>query len=388
MSGALYTTSEGQFQLMPAEVQEIIYSDSNPNLTYGIRVKLLDGTAGSDTTSVTSITAKPLNVNILRVPIVGEIVLLLKAPSSYTSGLRSTTDNYYLDIVSLQSSVHHNSLPTITKLETQNGQANGDSNKYSEAGAGNTQKQSQPKVDENFTENSSVKPLQHYVGDVLFLGRYGNSMRFSTTPKSGKFSIKPKWSKGPESAPITILRNSAQDTNTNRINDFTTENFTKDDNVIVMASGQNIEFEQSSKVLKSASSKGITSWKDENWGTTPQILISSGRIVFNSSQKEIIAFAKNGIALSSETTISIDSKDNVSLNATKIELGTDANEQLILGNVWQKWMEDFIQQLSLITVITPSGPAAPLTSAPQWPQIENLKAKLNTLLSNISYTKK
>mgnify|MGYP000517786381 CR=1 FL=1 len=124
-------------------------------------------------------------------------------------------------------------------------------NKYNESESGNNQQPKDPKIDVNFTENPTVKPLQPYVGDVLIAGRYGNSIRFSTTPKSGKFTVQPNWSGGSESAPITIFRNSKQGIDTKQINDYITEDFTNEENVIVQASGQNIIFEQGSGVTTS-----------------------------------------------------------------------------------------------------------------------------------------
>ena len=220
---ATQSSGAGSFQLMPAEVLEVLYSDANPNLIYGIKVKSLDDapiTSETPEAAASVMTAKPLNTSFIRIPIVGEVVLILKAPSSYATGIRATTDNYYLDIVSLQSSIHHNAIPTVTAKQVQKGEAAGDSDKYKESEAGNTQQPREPKIDENFTENPTVKPLQPYVGDVLIEGRYGNSIRFSTSPKSGKFTVAPRWSKGPESAPITIFRNTKQGIDTKKINDY------------------------------------------------------------------------------------------------------------------------------------------------------------------------
>jgi hypothetical protein len=341
-------------EVLSGEVKKVIYSDSNPNLIYGIEVKTLE--------SIPSVvTAKPLNINILRVPIQGEIVILLRAPSSYATGVRNSTDIYYLDIVSAQSSVHHNAIPTVSDFTVTKIVAGGDSNAYTNSAAGSTSTNEKPTLDSNFTENEFVKPLQPYVGDVIFKGRYGNSLRFSTTPKSGKFSVNPNWS-GVTGSPITIIRNTQQTTDTKKTNDFVTEDFTKDDNIIAMASGQNLTFEQASKQLTSINSKNISSWKTERWGKTPQTLISSGRIVFNASQKEIIAFAKNGIGLSSESNIALDAKNTIALNATKIELGDNATQPIILSR-------DFLNLLGTLTVTTPVGPSAPLASSPIWPQI-------------------
>ena len=376
-----------KYEITAGEVLEVIYDDNKPNLIYALKVKEIGSGPASDVSEVTTITAKPLNIGFLRIPIVGEAVLLIKAPSSYGSSVRNTSDTYYLDVVSMQSSIHHNALPTATAKTVQVNATSGDASKYNSAAAGNTNKPSEPKVDDNFTENELVRPLQHYIGDMLIEGRYGNSIRFSTTPKSGKFTVQPKWSNGKPAAPITIFRNSVQEKG-GKINGFITEDFNKEDNVIVQASGQNIEFEQASKVLSSTNKYSLTSWKDENWGTTPQTLISSGRIVFNSFQKEIIAFAKKGIALSSETAITIDAKDIVSLNAKKMELGTDSSEPLILGNKWKKWMEDLIDAIGALTDISPVGPCAPTKSDPQWGKIASLKSQIPTLLSDISFTKK
>ena len=377
-----------EFQITSGEVLEVLYGDSNPNLIYGIKVKPLDNTPADDETTLSVITAKPLNTSILRIPIKGEVVLLLNAPSSYASGTSAASDTYYFDIVSLQSSIHHNALPTISSKKIQTGQTSGDSDEYNETSSGNTNTQEEPKIDENFSENPTVKPLQPYIGDLLIEGRYGNSIRFSTTPKSGKFTVDPKWSGGSESAPITIFRNSKQGTDTQKINDFITEDFTNNENIIVMASGQSIEFEQGSGVVTSIQSKGITSWQDETWGTTPQTLISSGRLIFNSSQKEIIAFAKNGIGLSTETNIAIDAKDVIAINSTKIELGDGADEPLILGNSFKSWVESLIDTLSTLTVLTPAGPSSPLSASPEWASIASLKGEISNLLSDLSFTKK
>ena len=115
-----------EFQITSGEVLEVLYGDSNPNLIYGIKVKPLDNTPADDETTLSVITAKPLNTSILRIPIKGEVVLLLNAPSSYASGTSAASDTYYFDIVSLQSSIHHNALPTISSKKIQTGQTSGD----------------------------------------------------------------------------------------------------------------------------------------------------------------------------------------------------------------------------------------------------------------------
>ena len=155
-----------KYEITAGEVLEVIYSDENPNLVYGLKVKELGSTPASDVAEITTITAKPLNTGFLRFPVVGEVVLLVKAPSSYGTAVRSTSDVYYLDVVSMQSSIHHNSLPTLTAKSVQVNATSGNADKYNSAAAGNTNKPQDPKVDDNFSENDKVRPLQHYIGDI------------------------------------------------------------------------------------------------------------------------------------------------------------------------------------------------------------------------------
>lgn len=399
MSSQLFSfkTLDGHITLMPAEVVQINYSDAVPAATHTISVKLLDRqsiAAENLEESFALVTAKPLNMNVRRLPIKGEIVLLIKAPSSAASGPVRASTNYYLDIISLQQSSHHNSLPNVSVIRSINTNASGDANEYQQTEAGSTTQDTatDPELDVNFIENEKVRSLQHYVGDLIFEGRYGQSLRFSSTQISGiGFARPPRWKKSasaPEGTPITILRNNKQQKDITRLAELETEEFTTDDNLIVLASGQELKFTQSSETLDSANEYGITSWQDEKWGTTPQILISSGRIVFNSTQQEIIQFAKNGIALSSEASVTIDAASDVSINGSRIELGTSSDEQLILGTSWADWMDQLLDAIAQFTAVTPTGPTLPFSSSPQWPQIAQLKSQIPELLSQLSFTKK
>jgi hypothetical protein len=379
-------------QIRYGEVLRVIYTDDNPNLLYGIEVKILnsDPIAVKDPeTSTSVITAKPLNINFKRMPIVGEIVALLNAPTSYSSGLRNTADIYYFSIVSAQSNIHHNAVPTVSRVTAQFTATNGDSDQYRETSAGNTNTPTSPKLDTNFTENSNVQSLQPYVGDVIIEGRYGNSIRFSTSPKSGTFTLSPRWEGGSQTAPITIIRNTLQSSTPSKINGFTTENFNTDDSSIVLSSGQELEFEVDSKALTAAKANKLTSWQTERFGTTPQILSTSGRILLNSRLKEIGLFSKSGILLSTDSAVTIDAATKFVAESSKIELGNNANEPLILGNAFNSWMNQLVTALSTVTPIHPVvGPCLPLAATPQWPAVLSLLSQIPTILSQVAFTKR
>jgi len=393
MSVASFSTQGGAAQIISAEVVEVIYTDENPKLLYGVKVKMTGGSSAAGENPAT-FTAVPLNSNILRIPLVGEIVVLIKAPSSYASANKNTLTNYYIDIVGLQSSINHNSIPKASAGTIRTVTAAGDSDQYQEAAAGSTKQETAPTIDSKFTENPYIKPLQPYPGDVIINGRFGHSIRFSATQKATDFKITPSWSGGENGNPITIIKNSAQTKDTKQINDFEVENFSTTDNLIVMASGQDIKFEQASNLTSATDKNNINSWKSEKWGKTPQTLISSGRLVFNSTQQEIIAFAKNGIGLSSDTSIGIDARDNITLNSSKIELGTNATEPVILGNQFQTWVNSLINALGGVTVTTvqavPTIPvvSTPLTAAPAWPAVQAILAQFPTVLSQLVYATK
>ena len=56
-----------KYEISAGEVLEVIYSDDNPNLVYGLKVKEFASTPASDVAEVTTVTAKPLNTGFLRI---------------------------------------------------------------------------------------------------------------------------------------------------------------------------------------------------------------------------------------------------------------------------------------------------------------------------------
>jgi hypothetical protein len=379
-----FRTSAGNLEIVPAEVLSINFSDSNPTLVNTIRVKVLDRqTSATNDTSLNSLIARPLSSLIKRIPLVHEVVLLIKAPSAYTNGIRVDTDNYYIDIVGLSSNLNHNSLPKVSKVNVLT-TTKTNSTSYSNSQTGNVKVNttSESTLDTNFTENALVKALQPYVGDVLLEGRFGNSIRFSSTQKNTSlFSKIPKWSQGNIGDPILIIRNTRQSTNTNRQNDFTTEDLNLDDSVIALTSGQQIEFTPNTNVNVALKSEGLDTWQKDKWGKIPNALVSSGRVTINSNAKEVSVFGKDGISLAADNSVTVDSTKNIVLNAAEIKLGDNATEQLVLGNQLVTWLNNLITTLSTLTVTTAAGPSLPLITSPQWASIQSLQGQLNTLLS-------
>ena len=381
---SLFNIKGESLQLIPAKVKQTYYKDDKPENTFYVSALILDGYS-----SQREVFARPLFSNMRQPPLEGETVLLLSTIGSYASGISSNEELYYLGIINLQGSVHHNSIPNINEVETRN-DGGGDAQSYQTTGAGSTRKQQQAKIDSKFPESRNVKAIQPYVGDVLIEGRFGNSIRLTSTLKSTNVYTKnANWQKGDgtEGDPMLILRVNKPTQNTNKVNDFITEDFTKDDSIITLQSTQALNFTPGSSVTDSIKNQSLDSWdKGQKFGGK-QILISSGRVVFNSTQNEIIAFAKKGIGLSSADAISLDAQKNIEMSATKILLGKNADEPLIMGNKMKDWMEQLIDAIGKLTAITAVGPSSPLDQSPLWPKIVALKNQFQNNLSQISFTK-
>lgn len=185
-----------------------------------------------DTDNPSILIAKPLFTNIIQYPVLEEIVMILSAPSIGLNDDPQSQTFYYLSTVGLWNSVHHNVMPDISLFK------GGDLN------LGNT-----------FKEKDNVRSLLPEEGDVLLEGRFGNSIRFSST--TSQKTLNNPWStQGNEGSPITIIRNGQSNNDINPtpwVPLYEDINF--DGSSIYLCEGQDIPLELASKNL---SSFGVT----------------------------------------------------------------------------------------------------------------------------------
>lgn len=350
------------FQIGFGEVVKVDYKDSDPNYIHGIIYKPLGTAAGTSKESTASTSfARPINTYIKHIPLIGEVVLLLKAPSSNASSYSANSIVYYLDIVNLQGLVNHNSLTTSAGVIVGSG------------GGGSAQ------VDKNFPENTKAGWLQTYVGDVIIEGRYGQSLRFSSTPKSKSlFSKPPVWTDGSPGDPITVLRNSKANGSSTK---FYTEDIEKDDSLIILTSNQKLPVKPASTAKKAAQEVGVQDKYEKN-----MIYLTSGRLILNARTEDILGYAKKGIHLAAQK-VAIDAQSKFTVDSPAIHLGAQAVEPLIFGQKWATWMNNFITALGTQFVATANGPSGPLQGNPNWANIASLQGQIQTLLSQISKTK-
>lgn len=181
-----------------------------------------------DNDNPSNLIAKPLFNNISKYPILEEIVMILNAPSYGLNDDPQAKTFYYLTTVGLWNSVHHNAFPDI---KSYNG---GDLN------FGHT-----------FTEKEDIRSLLPEEGDVIFEGRWGNSIRFSSTTKQK--TINNPWSTtGEIGMPITIIRNNQSNIDINSDPWVPVyEDPNNDGSSIYLCAGQDIPLNYASKNLKS-----------------------------------------------------------------------------------------------------------------------------------------
>ena len=128
-------------------------------------------------------------------------------PNNTIQGAVNSVTYYYFQPVNLWQSNHHNGIPDPILNSTLPPSQQQD---YQQVEGGNVRRVTDGGTEINlgntFQERLDVKTLQPYEGDVIYEGRWGNSIRFGSTVTNAK--IPNPWSRtGENGDPITIIRN-------------------------------------------------------------------------------------------------------------------------------------------------------------------------------------
>ena len=300
-------------------------------------------------------TASPLNPNSKTFPLINEIVYVISLPSTEIGVSNSKVKKYYLNTISLWNHPHHNgyplnsnSLPPTQKKDyeqTQAGSVRRVTDQSTEIFLGNT-----------FKERSNIHPILPFEGDIIHEGRWGNSIRLGSTVKNTNNN----WSlTGTNGDPITIIRN-GQGSQSEEGWIPIVENINNSDSSVYLTSAQQIPLD--------ASSISYVSYLN-NPPTTPnkyaekQIILNSGRLVFNSNQDHILLSSAKSINLNSQESVNIDTKKFIT-QADKIFLGTEelATQPLMLGSNTVDLLKNLtsaVKELANTLKTLQSAPVAP-----------------------------
>lgn len=311
--------------------------NSNTNKLFALKVRSCS-TYFNDSVYI----ARPSNINMKQIPLVGEFVLIYK-----TFNQESTTDRwreswYYVSSIDIQSSINENMLP---------GLSNGTSQKTID----------KTKPGKTFTKQS-ISPLQPYEGDFLIEGRFGNSIRFgssidqSVDLPTNYYHKNPTWFTGGNYAdPIIILSNGRKNLTGK---EFVVEDIEQDAASLYLTSTQQLNtFKLSRPLTVNYSFVGS------------QFIGTADRVVLRAKTEYAVIDAKQRIVLNTEDSVRIGSDD--------------ADEPIPHGTVLFQILNKLISAIQLGTTGA-GGPGVPV-GIPELTEAATLIAQLN---SNKYFVKK
>jgi len=394
-------TSPSISTVFAARVREIILDNqSNPEIfkengewsSIGTIFFSLINTSNTSQNPYLSDKAYPLFPNQKIYPLKNEIVYIISLP---TPGIQSATNSqryYYFQPVNIWSNNHHNAIPDPTNTPLT---PNSQQQDYIETEAGIVRRVTDggTEIDlgTTFKENLKIKTIQPFEGDIIHEGRWGQSLRFGSTVKNSK--IFNTWSRtGDNGDPITILRNAQFDDGEDPWIPQV-EDINKEGSAIYFTSTQAIPIEVSSKSYKSYSSPPTS--PDKFAGE--QIILNSGRLLFNSKEDSILFSSKKTINLNAVDSVNIDAPKTI-LQSDEVYLGDkNASEPVILGNKFLTDMSKLLTQLiALGTALqVPVGTPVPFVPHPAIPvpavnvtqTATEMLNKIQTYKSKVSKTK-
>ena len=286
--------------------------------------------------------AYPLLSNQKQYPLENEIVYIIDLPSTRIGENDNAERLYYVNTVALWNHPHHNAYPN----PNQGDQKPSENHDYQQIEGGLVRRVTDGDTDISlngesggtFVEQTNIKSILPFAGDVIVEGRFGNSIRLGNTSKTTS-TYKNNWSEiGEDGNPITIIKNGQPDDIGEEGWLPTTENINNDKSSIYLTSNQKIPIVTSSENY----SAFRTPPQRPRLYTSNQILLSSGRLVFNASTDSILMSSQKDISLSSQMNIGLTANKDVSLVGNFVRLGSNsANQSLVKG-------EDFMARFDIL----------------------------------------
>ena len=336
-------------------------------------------------------TARPISSNIKIYPLINEIVYLISFPDTGIGNNPTSGQLYYISTIGIWNTPHQNGYPTIDTIPPPSQQKTID---QIELGSSRTvtSQSTELNLGNTFKERGNIHPLLPFEGDVIEEGRWGNSIRFSSTIKTKSLpSIGLNdWSQGPSTSgdPITIIRN-GQSVKTNNEGWIPiTEDINNDLTSIYLTSTQTIPLNASSVSYFSYPNNPP---QDINKFSGPQLIYNSGRIVLNTNQDHLLLSSIKSVNLNAVESVNIDTPTTI-IQSGNVLLGSkNATEPVLLGDSTIATltsildnMVEFLNSLENVvstapgtSLITLSLPANLLSS-----KLDEIKGNLEKLKSN------
>jgi hypothetical protein len=333
-------------------------------------------TVATPTTNIQVLpTAKPLDSTFKSFPLINEIVYILALPDTSIGEFASTKTNYYINTVGIWNHPHHNAFPQNSNILPPAQQKD-----YIQTTVGSVRRVTDQSTEiflgRTFVERGNIHPLLPFEGDRILEGRWGNSIRFGSTVTG---SINTWSSIGENGDPITIIRN-GQGNQTDEGWIPTIEDINNDDTSIYFTSTQKIPLEASSTSYSSYSSNPPTK---PNEYAGKQLLLNSGRLVFNSTEDHILLSSIKTVNINALNGFNVDSPQSVIQSNSVLLGGINAVEPVLKGDTTINILVDLVNQLQALTIalqtVTPQAGLAVAPAAAQLaPQLAVIRTQLQT----------
>jgi hypothetical protein len=262
----------------PVEVMEVMLSESHPEYKGDMALGAIRGRR-YDTEKGVSVEDlpwyNPIDPTDLKIPLIGEAVLLVEAPEAGILHSKVSRALYYTSTIGLFGSISNNAVPGLAAPLEYNSLISftGNMGPQEESGIG------------DYAPQTFIPPLIVFEGDRIIQGRWGNAIRFSNTSNGSDDQTFWNNSTG-DGDPITIISNGVDDqtglTRTEDLNDGSSN--------LILSSTQQIEIEASNKLPMG--------YQKLNQYAGSQIVLSSDKIILNSMEDNVVISGKKGVSIS------------------------------------------------------------------------------------------
>ena len=363
-------------QIISSRVRDIILDSSHPRFVEfgewnGIGTIFIESTKNPVfSEQIPLIPAYPAFPNIKQYPLINEVVPIIYLTDTDVTENTTSVSAYYLPPVNVWNSQIHNAIPSTNVLP------DSQQKDYQQVEAGSvrriTDQSTEINLGQTFNENNviDVHPLLPYEGDIIYEGRFGNSIRLGSTVNNAK--IPNTWSSvGENGSPIFIIRN-GQGSLTTESWIPTTEDINNDKSSIYLTSTQQIPLFLASN--RQDSYRKSTPPEAAGVYSGEQIILNSGRVLFNAKNDSIILSAEKSIHLTSDTSVNVDGGNQIALVAPKVYLGSTAGaegtqlQSLVLGenlNIVLGEVASFLTGLGVYFQTATDSVGAPIASLQQ-----------------------
>ena len=339
-------------------------NQNGTGLDGAISVEILSNTSNTTSNSIPRV--YPLFPNNQSYPLINETVVILPLISNNSSNNSIDTTYYYISTINLWNSVETNPLVLNNTSDFKPGTY--------------------------FNEKGTINPLYSFEGDYIIEGRFGNSIRLGNTVPNNTAPLNNNWSKtGSLGDPITIISNGLHSISPS-FNSIT-EDINSDKSSIYLTSTQQLPIEVSSQNDYLSYSSPPTSPKEY---VGNQVILNSGRILFNSTKDHILLSSAKSINLNTVESVNIDAATQTVIQTPELYLGgINTAQPVILGNDLVGLLTDILSDLDTLTnslvnqLGTPPGtPLAPTNLIAQAinSKIGGYKTRLQNSLSQTTKT--